>query len=136
MSVLRPNRYPFRMSLEASTCRSCLSHGSLPNGRDDGRMMVWSHLLRQNCKRSPSTRGYATAPRQRLDVQRLRADVDERGRLGLYTLTKRQGVLNMERDVANGIFKEFLTMRKILEPSSIVKQLATSVFCVILLFTS
>jgi hypothetical protein len=75
---------------------------------------------------SNSQRQSYTSPAvQRLDVRRLRADVDERGRLGFYTLTKKQGALHMEAATANSIVKEFLHRQKSMDHKSNVEQLAS-----------
>jgi hypothetical protein len=73
-----------------------------------------------------SSREYATVPRQKLDVQRLRLDVDERARLGFYTLVKTQGALKIERDVANAVIKEFTARQTTIDHSSNIKSLASS----------
>ena len=83
---------------------------------------------RSNVDVSILSRGYATSRGLKLDVQRLRHDVDERARLGFYTLAKQQGALLMERDVANAIVKEFLAKQNTVDPASNIKQLASSVF--------
>ncbi|KAF2821285.1 hypothetical protein CC86DRAFT_410988 [Ophiobolus disseminans] len=71
------------------------------------------------------SRGYATPVAQKLDVKRLRHDIDERARLGFYTLTKKQGALLMERDVANAIVKEFLAKQNTMDHSSNVRHLTS-----------
>jgi hypothetical protein len=72
-------------------------------------------------------RAYATSSGQRHDVQRYRKDVDERGRLGYYILSKQQGALHMESAKANSIVKEFLAKQKTTDHRSNVQHLATSV---------
>lgn len=74
-----------------------------------------------------SSRAYATSPGQKLDVQRLRKDVDERARLGFYALSQKQGALLMDRVKANSIAKEFLAKQKTADNRSNVKHLASSV---------
>lgn len=72
-------------------------------------------------------RAYATSSGQRHDVQRYRKDVDERGRLGYYILSKQQGALHMESAKANSIVKEFVAKQKTTDHRSNVQHLATSV---------
>jgi hypothetical protein len=72
-------------------------------------------------------RAYATSSGQRHDVQRYRKDVDERGRLGYYILSKQQGALHMESAKANAIVKEFLAKQKTMDHRSNIQHLATSV---------
>lgn len=71
---------------------------------------------------------YATAPRQKLDVKRLRTEVDERARVGYYTLTKKQGVMHIDPATANSIAKEFLNNEKKMEPVENIKRLSASAF--------
>jgi len=66
-------------------------------------------------------RGYAT---QRLDVARLRDDVDQRARSGFYQLCKAQAALKIAPDKANAIYKEFIAHRNKLGHSANVRQLA------------
>ncbi|KAH6200103.1 hypothetical protein HBI53_156660 [Parastagonospora nodorum] len=70
-------------------------------------------------------RAYATSSGQRHDVQRYRKDVDERGRLGYYVLSKQQGALHMESAKANAIVKEFLAKQKTMDHRSNIQHLAT-----------
>lgn len=71
---------------------------------------------------------YATAPRKKLDVKRMRAEVDERARIGYYTLTRKEGVLHIDPAKANSIVKEFLHNEKDIKPAENIKRLSTSVF--------
>lgn len=66
-------------------------------------------------------RGYAT---QRLDVVRLRADVDQRARSGFYQLSRVQGALRLAPDKANAIYKEFLSHKDRRDHGANVRQLA------------
>ncbi|KAH7065767.1 hypothetical protein BKA63DRAFT_164499 [Paraphoma chrysanthemicola] len=68
---------------------------------------------------------YASSATQKLDLQRLRHDVDERSRLGFYTLTKKQGALQMEAATANSIVKEFLHRQKTMDHRSNIEQLVS-----------
>jgi hypothetical protein len=72
---------------------------------------------------------YATSTGQRLDVQRLRTDVDKRARIGFYTLSHQQGALSIKPDKADAIIAEFLAQTKNMDHASNVKQLVASVFC-------
>lgn len=76
-------------------------------------------------------RAYATPSGQRHDVQRYRKDVDERGRVGYYVLSKQQGALHMESSKANSIVKEFLAKQKTMDHRSNIQHLATSVLFLI-----
>jgi len=64
----------------------------------------------------------------KLDVKRLRQDVDERSRLGFYGLSKLQGVLLYERDVANAIYNEFASKHKTANLTTLMTQLSSSTF--------
>jgi hypothetical protein len=75
-----------------------------------------------------SVRAYATASGQKLDLPRIRADVDERSRIGFYALSQQQGSLLMDRVKANSIAKEFLARKKTMDHGSNVKGLASSAF--------
>lgn len=68
-------------------------------------------------------RNYAT---QKLDVQRLRGDVDKRARLGFYTLNKKQNVLHIEAHTADAIIADMLAQRRNLDPGSNIRRLAKS----------
>jgi hypothetical protein len=70
----------------------------------------------------------ATSTGQKLDVERLRRDVDEKARLGFYTLNQQQGALHMDRVKANSIAKEFLAKQNTMDYGSNVKHLSSSVF--------
>jgi hypothetical protein len=70
----------------------------------------------------------ATSTGQKLDVKRLRHDVDEKARMGFYTLNQQQGALHMDRVKANSIAKEFLAKQGTMEHGRNVKQLSSSVF--------
>ncbi|XPT03320.1 hypothetical protein M3J09_012414 [Ascochyta lentis] len=62
---------------------------------------------------------------QKLDVKRLRADVDKKGRFGWYALTKKQGVLLVERDKAEAIYNDFVAHKDKKEYGKLVKQFTT-----------
>jgi hypothetical protein len=69
-------------------------------------------------------RPYAT---QRLDVQRLRADVDKRARNGFYKLSKMQGALaKIEPRTADAIVNDFVAHRASKDPASNIRYLAKS----------
>ncbi len=68
-------------------------------------------------------RNYAT---QRLDVVRLRDDVDKRARLGFYTLTKQQNILHIEPNTAHSIIEGFLHFKKKMSPGDNVRRLSES----------
>ena len=72
------------------------------------------------------SRSYAT--KQRLDGPRARADVDERSRLGFYTLTKQQGFLNMEPRTAQSIYQDFVANKSKIDHGDNVLRLVESVF--------
>lgn len=77
--------------------------------------------------RAPPTsipRAYAT---QKLDVQRLRADVDKRARNGFYKLSKMQGALaKIEPRTADAIVSDFVAHRATKDPASNIRYLAKS----------
>lgn len=63
---------------------------------------------------------------QKLDVKRLRADVDKKGRVGWYKLTKKQGLLLLEADKAEAIYNDFVAHKDKKEYAKLVKQFTTS----------
>ncbi|KAH7076092.1 hypothetical protein FB567DRAFT_563536 [Paraphoma chrysanthemicola] len=109
------------------TCVFCQSRGAA--------RIASSHALGRSKRRPRSIaaptsavslrRPYASSATQKLDVQRLRHDVDERSRLGFYTLTKKQGALHMEAATANSIVKEFLHRQKTMDHKSNIEQLVS-----------
>jgi hypothetical protein len=76
--------------------------------------------VRRNATRYPlSSYWFATsmqvqsyATKQRIDGPRARAEVDARGRLGFYTLTKQQRIHNIEPHTAMSIYDDFVAHRK------------------------
>ncbi|KAF2624690.1 hypothetical protein BU25DRAFT_413237 [Macroventuria anomochaeta] len=62
---------------------------------------------------------------QKLDVKRLRADVDKKARLGWYKLTKGQKILLLEPDVAEAIYNDFAAHKDRKEYGKLIKQLIT-----------
>ncbi|KAJ4330282.1 hypothetical protein N0V95_010081 [Ascochyta clinopodiicola] len=83
-----------------------------------------SNTIRLPAKATQSNvfkRNYA----QKLDVKRLRADVDKKGRYGWYALTKKQGVLLVERDKAEAIYNDFVAHKDKKEYGKLVKQFTT-----------
>lgn len=69
-----------------------------------------------------SRRTYA----QKLDVQRLRADVDKKSRVGRWKITKQQKILLLEPDVAEAIYSDFVAHKDRKEYGKLIKQLVTS----------
>ncbi|CAO2651559.1 Nn.00g041290.m01.CDS01 [Neocucurbitaria sp. VM-36] len=67
-----------------------------------------------------SRRSYAT---QRLDVKRIRADVDVRNRMGFYTLSNKQGVLKMDANKAASIIADFLHQKSNMDHGSNIRRL-------------
>lgn len=63
---------------------------------------------------------------QKLDVKRLRADVDKKSRVGWYTLTKKQGVLLLGADKAEAIYNDFVAHKDKKEYGKLIKQFTTS----------
>lgn len=115
---------------DASACIFCSWLQFAPSGlrSEAARSSIRSSRRAVLIRSIGHTRAYATAPRQRLDVQKLRTDVDERARLGFYALNQQQGALHMDRVKANSIAKEFLAKQKTMDHGSNIKQLASSVF--------
>jgi hypothetical protein len=110
-------------------CVFCSSHRIASNVHNGAAKRSTHHAARaRSTGFVTSTRAYATAPGQKLDVRRVRLDVDERGRIGFYTMNKMQGVLHMDPSKANSIVKEFLAKQKTLDHVSNIKYLASSVF--------
>jgi hypothetical protein len=72
----------------------------------------------------PSPRRYAA---QRLDVQRLRADVDKTARKGFYQLSKMQGALaKIEPRTAEAIVQDFVAHKTTKDHASNIRYLAKS----------
>lgn len=69
---------------------------------------------------------YAT--KQRIDGQRARADADARGRLGFYTLTKQQGIHNIEPHTAMSIYDDFVAHKKTMAHGKNVLRIVNSGF--------
>ncbi|KAF2852597.1 hypothetical protein T440DRAFT_392126 [Plenodomus tracheiphilus IPT5] len=80
------------------------------------------------CKTTTWRRCYAT---RRLDVVKLRADVDQRSRDGFYRLSKSQGSLQLEADKANAIYKDFLAHESKYDHGGHVIRLAKKYACAI-----
>lgn len=59
-------------------------------------------------------------------MKRLRADVDKKGRLGWYKLTKAQKILLLEPTVAEAIYNDFVAHKDRKEFGKVIKQLMTS----------
>jgi hypothetical protein len=64
----------------------------------------------------------------KFDARKYRLDVDERARIGFYTMSKMQGILLMDPSKANSIAKEFLAKQKTMDHAKNIKHLASSVF--------
>ncbi|KAF2993738.1 hypothetical protein E8E13_000439 [Curvularia kusanoi] len=80
----------------------------------------------------PSAQAAASVPRafrrnyaQKLDVKRLRADVDRKNRMGFYQLSRREKILLLEPDVAEAMYNEFVNRKDKANLSSCVKTLLT-----------
>ena len=105
MSVSRLGRRSARAFGQFETCLICQSH-----------QYTESALKKHIAKLGPSipqrqsfqfqSRNYAV--KQRFDAPRARADVDERSRLGFYTLSNQQGVLKMEPRLAQSLYADFV----------------------------
>lgn len=103
--------------VRTDVCAFCHARQLLPIGR--------INTIRSPAKAAqPSVfrRAYA----QKLDVKRLRTDVDKKGRLGWYKLTKRQGLLLLEADKAEAIYNDFVAHKDKKEYGKLVKQFTTS----------
>jgi hypothetical protein len=86
-------------------------------------------LLAKAAQPSISRRTYA----QKLDVTRLRADVDKKARVGWYKLTKQQKILLLEPDVAEAIYNDFLAHKDRKDYGKLIKQFMTSLSIIFLL---
>jgi hypothetical protein len=75
---------------------------------------------------SVASRVYRRSYAQKLDVKRLRADVDKRSRLGWYRMTKDQKILLLQPDVAEAIYNDFVAHKDGKEYGKLVKQLVSS----------
>ena len=62
----------------------------------------------------------------KLDVQRLRVDVDKRARNGFYTLMKQQGPLSLQPSTADAIINDFIHHTDNKEYGPLVQSLAKS----------
>ncbi|KAJ4985522.1 hypothetical protein SVAN01_08993 [Stagonosporopsis vannaccii] len=98
----------------SDVCAFCHARQLLPAG--------WNSAFRTPTKAAQhqaSRRGYA----QKLDVKRLRADVDKKGRLGWYKMTKDQKILLLEPAVAEAIYNDFVAHKDRKEYGKVIKQL-------------
>ena len=101
-------------ALRSDVCAFCRARPSLPVGRNAAAAQpVASRVYR---------RGYA----QKLDVKRLRADVDKRSRLGWYRMTRDQKILLVQPDVAEAIYNDFAAHKEGKEYGKLVRQLVSS----------
>ena len=102
------------VALRSEICSFCRARPSLPIGRNAAAAQpVASRVYR---------RSYA----QKLDVKRLRADVDKRSRLGWYRMTKDQKILLVQPDVAEAIYNDFVAHKDGKEYGKLVGQLVSS----------
>ncbi|KAH8724285.1 hypothetical protein GQ44DRAFT_654991 [Phaeosphaeriaceae sp. PMI808] len=122
MSSLRLSIHSTRSLLKIERCIFCHLRQITQYGNRSRLSQLSIHPNGGAIKR---TRSYATIPGQKLDRKRMRSDVDERARLGHYTLTSQQGILLIDSAKANSIAKEFLAMQKTMDPGSNVKHLAS-----------
>lgn len=103
--------------LRSDVCSFCHARQLLPIG--------YNSTLQSPAKAAqPSVfkRSYA----QKLDVKRLRADVDKKARLGWYKMTKGQKILLLEPDAAEAIYNDFVAHKDRKEYGKLIKQLMTS----------
>lgn len=101
-------------------------------------IMCQSHQLalaiRRNATRYPtSSCDFATsmrvqnyATKQRIDAPRLRADVDARGRLGFYTLTKHERIHKIEPRTAMSIYDDFVAHKNTMSHGKNVLRIVNS----------
>jgi hypothetical protein len=114
---------------DPNPCVFCSSLQIASNVRNGAAERSTSHGARtRSTGYVTSTRAYATAPGLKFDAKRYRVDVDERARIGFYTMNKMQGVLLMDPSKANSIAKEFLAKQKTMDNVRNIKHLASSVF--------
>lgn len=109
--------------IQSDVCAFCHTRQLLPMGHSNFRLpakAIQPSILR---------RTYA----QRLDVTRLRADVDKRARVGWYKLTKQQRILLLEPDVAEAIYSDFVAHKDRKDYGKQIKQLMTSLSIIFLL---
>jgi hypothetical protein len=119
-----------------STARPCVFCHSRQYAQTCGNAATTPSMRPSGRAITGRIRAYATNSGQKLDVQRLRVDIDEKGRLGFYTLSQQQGALLMDRVKANSIAKEFLAREKTMDHGSNIKGLASSAFCLVSTTTS
>ena len=74
-------------------------------------------------KSSMQKRHYAA---QNIDVSKVRRDVDNRARLGFYTLSNKQGALRMDPHKADSIYADFLHHKNKMDHGSNIRRLAES----------
>lgn len=124
MAAQRLTMRPTQMLPRIELCIFCRMRPSL-------NKVQGFRLTNERARRARSNdtiRFYAAAAGQRYDTKRYRADVDKRARLGLYTLTKREGILKMQPHKADAIYTDFVAQKNNLDPGSNIKRLATSAF--------
>jgi hypothetical protein len=111
------------------TCLACQLRQWIPVFHESNttRIFTTSNGHAKTIKSSSQIRSYAA---QKLDVQRLRKDVDARARLGFYELSKQQGAFSkkMEKGIADSIYKDFLAQKSTMDHGKNVLRLAKSVF--------
>lgn len=79
---------------------------------------------RQKASTPIQIRKYAT--KSRFDAPKARADVDERSRLGFFTLAKQQGTLKMEPRIAQSLYQDFVTHKNKMDHGTNILRLVKS----------
>lgn len=117
MSSSRALARSSRSLLRADVCAFCQLRPSLPIGRNTS-----FRPSTQAAQPLVSRRNYA----QKLDVKRLRADVDKKARRGWYMMTREQKILLLQPDVAEAIYNDFVAHKDQKEYGKLVKRLISS----------
>lgn len=107
------------LAARSDVCAFCHARQLLPAGRNSN-----FQLPTKTTQSSIFKRNYA----QKLDVKRLRADVDKKARVGWYKMTKGQRILLLEPDVAEAIYNDFVAHKDRKEHGRLIKQLMISWF--------
>jgi hypothetical protein len=124
MSFSRIGRSSARAVAKIENCLIYQSRQFTRATRHNDIAQLASSSYRQKTSTRIQSREYAT--KQRFDSARARADVDERSRLGFYTLTKQQGALKMEPHTAQSLYQDFVAHKSKMDHGTNVLRLVES----------
>lgn len=126
MSLSRLGWRSAKATGQSRICLICQSRQFTQAVKYKGTAKLASVPNRQNTSIQIQIQNYAT--KRGFNASRVRADVDERGRLGFYTLTKQQGILKMEPRTAQSLYQDFITHKNKMDHGTNVLRLAKSAY--------